>query len=343
MRIPSGTTDQYIYFVAVDATDLSTRETGLSGFTIYRSRDGGLATSWTTPTVNETSSTNMPGVYELLLDEDTTVAAGNDSEEMCIHITHASMAPVTRVIELYRNVVTSGETLTVSSGGATVGSIAANAVSASALATDAVTEITEATWAYASRTLSSLDEDATTLDLDATIRAAVGLGAANLGTLLSDIDTVVDSILVDTVEIGAAGAGLTAVPWNAAWDAQVESEVSDALVAVRLDELLAADSDIDGLAPPTVGSVFHELMTKTAASFTYDQTTDSLEAIRDMETTLETAITTVDDLLDTEVAAIKAKTDSLTFSVANQLDANIQSVNDVTVTGTGTSIDPWSP
>lgn len=81
--------------------------------------------------------------------------------------------------------------------------------------------------------------------------------------------------------IGLNGAGLSAIPWNASWDSEVQSEVDDALVAQRLDELLNADSDIDGAAPPTVGSVFHELMTKTAGSFTYDQATDSLEALRD--------------------------------------------------------------
>lgn len=47
------------------------------------------------------------------------------------------------------------------------------------------------------------------------------------------------------------------------------------------------------------------------------------------------ALDTVDNLLDTEVAAIKAKTDSLTFTVANVLDANIQRINDVAVTGDG--------
>jgi len=88
--------------------------------------------------------------------------------------------------------------------------------------------------------------------------------------------------------IGAGGAGLTAVPWNAAWDAEIQSEVDDALVVQRLDELLAADSDIDGAAPPAVGSVFHELLTKTAGSFTYDQATDSLEAIRDKAIDVET-------------------------------------------------------
>lgn len=99
------------------------------------------------------------------------------------------------------------------------------------------------------------------------------------------LDNFVDGL---ETTIGAAGAGLTAVPWNAAWDAEVQSEVEDGLVAHRLDELLNADSDIDGVTPPTVGSVFHELMSKTAGSFTFDQTTDSNEAIRDKETDIET-------------------------------------------------------
>ena len=109
-----------------------------------------------------------------------------------------------------------------------------------------------------------------------------------LDAALAVVDANVDAILVDTAVIGAAGAGLTAVPWNASWDAEVQSEVDDALVVQRLDELLNADSDIDGLAPPTVGSVVHEMLSKTAGSFTFDQTTDSLEAIRDKETDIET-------------------------------------------------------
>ena len=111
MRIPSGVTDQYIYFVAVDSTDFTTRETGLTTFTVYRSRNGAAAAAMTTPTINETDATNMPGVYELLLDEDMTIGAGNDTEEMVFHITQASMAPVTRTIEIYRPKITAGNTL----------------------------------------------------------------------------------------------------------------------------------------------------------------------------------------------------------------------------------------
>ncbi len=124
MRIPSGTTDQYVYFVAVDATDFTTRETGLSSFTVYRSRNGAAAAAMTTPTINETDSSNMPGVYELLLDEDMTIDAGDDSQEMVLHITHSGMAPVSRTIELYRPKITAGETLTVSSSRANVDVIA---------------------------------------------------------------------------------------------------------------------------------------------------------------------------------------------------------------------------
>src|SRR3989304_116961 len=39
----------------------------------------------------------------------------------------------------------------------------------------------------------------------------------------------IDLIKGYTDDIGIAGAGLTAVPWNAAWDAEVQSEVNDAL------------------------------------------------------------------------------------------------------------------
>lgn len=121
MRIPSGVTDQVVAFVAVDSTDFTTRETGLTSFTVYRSRNGGTATAMTTPTVSELDATNMPGVYTLLLDEDMTIGSGNDSEAMVFHITQASMAPVTIEIELYRPKITAGETLTSSSGAATVG------------------------------------------------------------------------------------------------------------------------------------------------------------------------------------------------------------------------------
>lgn len=133
MRIASGVTNKYLYFMAVDATDFQTPETGLSAFTVYRSRNGGTATVFTTPTIVELSSSNMPGLYALLLDEDMTIDSGHDNQEMAFRITCSGMAPVTRTIELYRAKITIGETLTVSSGAA---SADATKISGSSTAAD---------------------------------------------------------------------------------------------------------------------------------------------------------------------------------------------------------------
>jgi hypothetical protein len=46
---------------------------------------------------------------------------------------------------------------------------------------------------------------------------------------------------------------------------------------------------------------------------------------------------------NSDITAIKAKTDSLTFTVANKLDGNITAVNGVTVNGSGTAGSPWGP
>ena len=54
-------------------------------------------------------------------------------------------------------------------------------------------------------------------------------GLAALKVLIDVIDGIVDGILIDTAEIGPAGAGFTALPWNSSWDAEVQSEVTDAL------------------------------------------------------------------------------------------------------------------
>ena len=203
MRILSGTTDQYIYFVAVDSTDLSSRETGLSSFIVYRSRDGGTATAMTTPTINETDSTNMPGVYELLLDEDTTIAAGNDTEEIVFHITHTGMAPVTRVIELYRPKITAGYTLGIGSDG----------------------DLLE---------VNSLTGH--------TAQTGDSYAIVNNGTY--------GNAAIRT-QIGTSGAGLTSIPWNASWDAEVQSECTDALTAFGT----ATTSSVSGLLPINISSL----------------------------------------------------------------------------------------
>ncbi len=83
---------------------------------------------------------------------------------------------------------------------------------------------------------------------------------ASIAADIATVDTVVDSILVDTAEIGAAGAGLTAIPWNSAWDAEVQSECNDALVAYDA----ATGSDISGLNDLSAAQVNAEVDTALA-------------------------------------------------------------------------------
>jgi len=94
------------------------------------------------------------------------------------------------------------------------------------------------------------------------------------------LDLLLDAVKVVTDAISTNGSGLSAIPWNSAWDAEVQSECDDALVAKGLDHLLAASvagSDI------TDNSIIAKLVSKesTADWDDFANTTDSLQAIRD--------------------------------------------------------------
>ncbi len=94
------------------------------------------------------------------------------------------------------------------------------------------------------------------------------------------LDPIKDDLFDLMHDIGANGSGLTALPWNASWDAEVQSEADDALVANRLDHLLlqaVSGTDV------TDNSVIAKMVSKsgTADWDSFNNTTDSLEAIRD--------------------------------------------------------------
>ena len=125
---------------------------------------------------------------------------------------------------------------------------------------------------------------------------AAGVRAA-VGLASANLDTQLSGIQTDTNDI--------------------QTRLPAALVSGRMDA--------------SVGAMAANVMTAAAAAA--DLTTE-------LQNGLATAasLATLDgkvDTVDTVVDAIKAKTDSLTFTVANVLDANIQRINDVTITGDG--------
>lgn len=148
------------------------------------------------------------------------------------------------------------------------------------VAYDPQTDIATAVWAVGTRTLTGLDEDTTTLDLDATIRAAVGMASANLDTQLSGIQADTDNM---------------------------QTRLPAALVSGRMDVSVGAmATDVitnTALAASAVTEIQAGLSSLDAAGVR--------AAIGMASANLDTQLTTIDDFLDSEIAAIKAKTDNL--------------------------------
>jgi hypothetical protein len=96
-------------------------------------------------------------------------------------------------------------------------------------------------WEYGTRTLTS-GGDATEAKQD-TILANLAIVDGNV----DDIETATSGIPTFLTDAGTNGAGFTALPWNSAWDAEVQSEATDALNAYDPPTRAELTSDIDGV------------------------------------------------------------------------------------------------
>jgi hypothetical protein len=132
--------------------------------------------------------------------------------------------------------------------------------------------------------------------------------------------------------IGSTGSGLTSLATQASVDT----------VDTNVDAILA---DTNELQTDWVNGGRLDLILDARAS---QASVDDLPTNAELATALGTAddaVLTQVALVKTEtdkIAAVKAKTDSLTFTVAGQVDANIQAVNDTAIQGTGAvGTDEW--
>lgn len=213
-------------------------------------------------------------------------------------------------------------------------------------------------------------------DLDAAgVRSAVGLAAANLDTQLTTIDDFLDTEVaaiktktdfLPSVTAGAAG-GLFIAGSNAATTVDITGTLSGSVGSVT-----GAVGSVTGITSADVGAikaVTDKLDTAMELDITvYRFTTNALEqsplglgggldalgvraalgmATANLDTQLATLATaanlaTVAGYLDTEIAAIKGKTDQIAFTGAN-VNVDLKAVAGTTVSGTGTPGDPWGP
>jgi hypothetical protein len=176
-----------------------------------------------------------------------------------------------------------------------------------------------------------------TLDA-AGVRSAVGLASANLDTQLADLPTNAELATALGTADDAVLAAIAAL--NNLSAAQVNAEVDTALADIHLDHLLAADYD-PANKPGTATALLNELVESDAgvSQFTanalelaptggsaptavqirqeMDANSTQLAAIvEDTGTTLPATLATIAAYVDTEVAAIKAKTDLIPASPA---------------------------
>lgn len=192
-----------IYYAVLDATDTNT----LGSLVIYCHPTGALATKVDCVVYPANVYDSLIGGTDLL-DVSTTQLAGQTVTAGAGVTFPTSVASPTNI--------TAG-TITRVTDVTTVNGLAANVITAAATAADFTTEIqtglaTSAELAKVPKSDSNVTWNATALasintQADLAISDAALATAANLAI----VDTVVDSILVDTAEIGIAGAGLTAL------------------------------------------------------------------------------------------------------------------------------------
>jgi hypothetical protein len=188
---------------------------------------------------------------------------------------------------------------------------------------------------------------------------ATGSGLTSLATQAS-VNTIDD--FLDT-EIGAIKTKTDFLPSVTAGDAgglfiagtNAATTITTALTTTFTGNLTGSVASVTGAVGSVgaggIAAASFAANAITAAKLDPDVTTELQAGLATSAeiATLQTSVNTVDDLLDTEVAAIKtvvdavkAKTDSLTFTQAGNVDANIQYVNDTAIQGTGAvGTDEW--
>lgn len=301
MELTSGSTTTLVPFVAVDATDLKTRETGLTGFTVYRSRNGGTLTAYTTPTIAESSASNAPGLYWLTVDEDTTISSGVNEEAYVVHISHASMAPVTLELTLKRPIVTAGQTITVANGcaDADIERVTGNAVPATSsngvLKVD-VTHMggTAGTFASGRPEVNTTHAAGTAWGSGAITAGSIATGAFTAAKFAANALDAVWSTATRLLTAGtnivlAKGTGVTG--FNDLSAAQVNAEADTAL------------SDV-GLTGTVTGRIDVAVSTRLAsASYTAPDNTSIAAILVDTDTTIPGQISALNNLSSAEVNA----------------------------------------
>ena len=167
------------------------------------------------------------------------------------------------------------------------------------------------------------------IDFGALQKASITSAVPTVGQIQAEIEENGASLL-DTIrdQIGTAGAGLTALPWNSAWDAEVQSECADALVAIHLDHLLAEDYD-PASKPGTATALLNEIVESDGGVSRF-----TVNALENAPSGSGASAASIADAVWDE--AIADHTTVTTFGGKNQRVVPSETLNDYKATGFST-------
>lgn len=310
----------------VDSTDANSEETGftIANTDVLLHKHGGT----TLPTKNSGGATHISnGLYYVVLDATDTNTIGNLIvlvhfsgalwvKQECVVLDEAVYDALFGTVALATATnITAGTIATVTTL-TNLPAITANWLTAAGINTGAFTA--------AKFAAGAIDAAALAADAGTEIGTAVWAAAARTLTAATSITSTGGS-----VPITAGGL------------------VSSDVTAISTDTAAAdnAESFFDGSGYAGTGNTIPTVTTVGTVNALAANSLTAAAAAADLTTELQSGLATAAALATTDgkVDLIKAKTDPLTFTVANQVDANIQSVNDVTVNGVGSAGNPWGP
>jgi hypothetical protein len=163
---------------------------------------------------------------------------------------------------------------------------------------------------------------------------AWGSGAITAASIAADAITAA-KIADGAIDAGAFAAdAITAAKLAADVTTELQSGLATAAALATVDTVVDAIKAVTDLLPDA--GALTSLATQASVNTIDDFLDTEIAAI------LEDTGTTLDDFIDTEIAAIKAQTDKLTFNASNQLTADLRRINNTVVNGDG-GATPWGP
>lgn len=171
------------------------------------------------------------------------------------------------------------------------------------------------------------------------VGSVTGLTASDVGAIKTKTDFLPSATAGSAGGVFIAGSN-AATSVTTALTANITGNVSGSVGSVTGNvggNVVGSVGSVTGLTASNLDATVSSRL--ATAGYTAPDNASIAAILVDTGTTLDGKIDTIDTVVD----AVKVQTDKLAFTVSNQVDANVQSVNDVTVTGTGAAGDEWGP